>query len=199
MVGASKIRGWLAALIAAVALLAPGHASAAVEITFYAREMGSQFPHGFVVLAGTLDRTGERIDVNYGFTATHVSPTILFGSVRGEVEPLEPGYVRGSEPHFRMTLSDAEYDQVVATVTRYGELRQPSYNLNRRNCVHFIADVATALGMQAELPRNLTRRPRSFTELLIRSNREWLDRRGATILREPPPERPARRSERQRD
>lgn len=194
-----KIRVWLAGLLAAVALLGPTHAKAAVDITFYAREMGSQFPHGFVVLAGTLDRTGERIDANYGFTATHVTPSLLFGSVRGEFEPLEPGYVRGSEPHFRMTLSDAEYDQVMATVTRYNELRQPSYNLNRRNCVHFIADVAAALGMQAELPRNLTRRPRSFTELLIRSNREWLDRRGATILREPPPERPARRSERRRD
>ena len=182
------------AVVAALALLLPVQAWAAVEITFYSREMGTQFPHAFITLSGTPDRGGERIDTEYGFTATHVTPGILFGSVRGIVEPIGAGYVRASDPQFKMTLTDAEYDQVVATVTRYTELRQPSYNLNRRNCVHFIADVATARGMQPDLSRPLMRRPRAFIEALIRTNREWLDRRGATVLREPRPERPARRS-----
>ena len=174
------------ALLAALALAMPAAASAAVEITFYAREFGSQFPHGFVTLAGTPDRGGDRIDTNYGFTATHVTPAILFGSVRGTVEPVSAGYTRGSEAHFALNLTDEEYDRVTATVERYRALDQPSYSLNRRNCVHFIADVAAALGMRAEVPRNLTRRPRSFIELLIRENREWLVQRQARILREPP-------------
>jgi len=187
------VRVWTSALLAALALVAPAAAAAAVEITFYAREFGSQFPHGFVTLVGTPDRGGERIDTNYGFTATHVSPAILFGSVRGVVEPVGAGYMRGSEAHFALNLTDEQYDQVAATVARYTALRQPSYSLNRRNCVHFIADVAAALGMSATLPRNLTRKPRSFIELLIRENRDWLAQRQARILREPPQPRPERR------
>lgn len=190
------LRIWASALLALFAIALPVAAHAAVEITFYAREFGSQFPHGFVALAGTPDRGGDRIDTNYGFTATHVTPAILFGSVRGVIEPVGAGYMRGSEAHFAVNLSDAEYDRVMATVERYRALNQPSYSLNRRNCVHFIADVAAAVGLRAELPRNLTRRPRSFIELLIRENRDWLTQRQARILREPPAPRPARRRER---
>jgi hypothetical protein len=184
-----------AAMAAALlALVPPAPAQAAVEITFYSREFGSQFPHGFVALVGTLDRGGERIDTNYGFTATHVSPAILFGSVRGKVEAAPAGYVRGSEAHFSLTLSDAEYDRVMEAVTRWREMPQPSYSLNRRNCVHFVADIAAALGMSAEVPRNMTRRPAAFTESLIRNNRDWLTARpDARILKEPGPERSERR------
>jgi hypothetical protein len=191
------LRIWTSALLAVLAIAMPTASHAAVEITFYAREFGSQFPHGFVTLAGTPDRGGDRIDTNYGFTATHVTPAILFGSVRGVVEAVGAGYMRGSEAHFAIDLTDEEYDRVVATVERYRALGQPSYSLNRRNCVHFIADVAAALGMRAELPRNLTRRPRSFIELLIRENRDWLTQRQARVLREPPEPRPARRRARQ--
>ncbi|HEX9932520.1 MAG TPA: hypothetical protein VGB08_06710 [Allosphingosinicella sp.] len=193
MLSKSLLQRCSAALLALAALLLPQPAPAAVEITFYAREMGSQFPHGFVTLEGTPDRGGERISTNYGFTATHVSPAILFGSVRGVVEPSSEGYVRGSEAHFAFTLTDAEYDKVMETVARYAALPQPSYSLNRRNCVHFIGDVAAALGMSADVPRNLNRRPRSFLELVVRNNRAWLDQRQARILREPPAPRPERR------
>lgn len=185
----------LATLLAALLFVLPSAAQAAVEITFYAREMGTQFPHAFVRLEGTPDRGGERIDTNYGFTATHVSPSILFGSVRGEVSAVGEGYIRASDPFFKMTLSDSEYDQVMEVVARYRETRQPSYNLNRRNCVHFISEVAAALGMEAELPRNLTRRPNAFTELLIRENRDWLRQRNATVMREAAEERPGQRPE----
>lgn len=183
-------RGWGARLLAALFLLVAVPAQAAVEITFYSRELGSHFPHALVTLQGTPDRGGERIDTNYGFTATHVTPGILFGSVRGKLDTAGAGYVRGSEAHFALTLSDSEYDQVMGVVSRYGALRQPSYSLNRRNCVHFIADVAAALGMAAEVPRNLRRRPRAFLNSVVRANRDWLARRpDARILREPEAER----------
>jgi hypothetical protein len=176
-----------AVMFAAAAFALPATADAAVEMTFYAREFGSQFPHGFVTLVGTPNRGGDRIDTSYGFTATHVTPAILFGSVRGEVEPVGDGYVRGSEPHFALVLSDDEYDRVMATVAHFRALPQPSYSLNRRNCVHFIAEVAAAVGMTATVPRNLSRRPRSFLESLIAANRPWLEQRQARILRQPEP------------
>jgi hypothetical protein len=195
------IRGWMALAAAAAAFLVPAAAAeAAVEMTFYSREFGSQFPHGFVTLEGTLDRGGERIDTNYGFTATAVSPAILFGSVRGKVEAVGDGYRRGSEAHLTLTLSDAEYDKVMETVARWRDARQPSYSLARRNCVHFIADIAASLGMAADVPRNLTRRPTGWTERLIRNNRAWIAARpGARILKEPGPEREQGRRGRDRD
>lgn len=192
--------GWLALAAAAFALFSPAPAQAAVEMTFYSREFGSQFPHGLVTLVGTPDRGGERIDTNYGFTATHVSPAILFGSVRGKVEAAPAGYVRGSEAHLTLTLSDGEYDRVMETVVRWRDARQPSYSLARRNCVHFIADIAATLGMAADVPRNLTRRPAAWTDSLIRNNRAWLALRpDARILKEPGPEREERRRDRDRD
>ena len=181
-----KMRSTLAAVAAFFLIAINTPAFAAVEITFYSREFGSQFPHGFVTLVGTPDRGGDRIDTNYGFTATHVSPAILFGSVRGKIDSAGAGYIRSSDAHFALTLTDAEYDSVMATVERYRTQRQPSYNLNRRNCVHFIADVAAAIGMRAELPKRLTRRPGAFAASLIRTNREWLQARpDARIIREP--------------
>ena len=47
-------------------------ASAAVEISFYSREMqGDNFPHAFVVLRGTVDGTGA---CAHGTVATGMSP-----------------------------------------------------------------------------------------------------------------------------
>ncbi|MFN3946373.1 MAG: hypothetical protein ACK4K7_15760 [Allosphingosinicella sp.] len=173
-------------LIAAAALfLGPSTASAAVDITFYSREYGSHFPHAFITLSGTLNRSGERIDANYGFTATHVTPAILLGSVRGEIISADARYIASSDPHFRFTLSDAEYDAVMRIVEEWRSLPQPSYNLNRQNCVFFVARVAAALGMRASTPAALMKKPRSYAEHLTRENRAWLERRRAAFLRQP--------------
>jgi hypothetical protein len=181
----SRLGMRLALLAAAMLALLPLPAQAAVELTFYTRDLGTQFPHAFVTLVGTPDRGGERIDTNYGFTATAVTPALLFGAVRGRVEAVGDGYVRASDAHFSVTLTDSELDRVMAAAERWRTMDQPSYHLKRRNCVHFIADMAAAIGMTAETPRNLMRRPRAFAESLIRANRQWLAQRGARILREP--------------
>lgn len=161
----------------------PGAALAAVDITFYSKEFGSSFPHAFVAVKGTLDRSGERIETNYGFTATHVSPAVLMGSVQGEIMSVDAKYQAGSDPHFTIRLSDAEFDRVMARVEHWRTLKQPSYNLNRQNCVFFVADIAAALGMTAETPKALMKKPRSYLEMLGRANQTWLAARGAQLLR----------------
>lgn len=158
-------------------------ASAAVEISFLSKEFGSSFPHAYVALEGTLDRTGEKIDVNYGFTATQVSPAVLMGSVNGEIMSVDKAYMRSSDRHFAITLTDEEYDRVIETVKRWRQLKQPSYNLNRRNCVFFVAEVAAALGMQADTPPPLMKKPRSYLEVLTRANAGWLQLKGGTFAR----------------
>ncbi|HEX8306986.1 MAG TPA: hypothetical protein VF645_01035 [Allosphingosinicella sp.] len=170
---------------AAAALLtmtaAPGWA--AVSMTFYSKELGASFPHAFVILEGTLDRGGPRIEEDYGFTAKTISPAILWGKVSGEViTDHSPGYVKGSDPHFTVVLADSEYDRVMATIERWRSARQPSYDLDKHNCVHFVAELASAIGMVPDT-KKLMKKPRSFLETLGDQNRAWLTGRNATIHR----------------
>jgi hypothetical protein len=180
MAAHSRLRR-LALIVAAILIAAWSlPASAAVRITFYSKELGTSFPHAFVTMDGALDRTGERIAVDYGFTARSVTPAILFGPVKGEVvSDNGASYIRASDKHFTLTLSDAEYDKVVGVVTRWRNLPQPSYDLDKRNCIHFVADIAASLGMKAETPKKLMKKPRSYLDMLTDANRPWLTARAA--------------------
>jgi hypothetical protein len=143
---------------------APGApAQAAVELSFYSRELGgNNFPHAFIRLLGTVDSTGEQVDTSYGFTARAISPAILFGSVPGAVLVESEGRIRASDRQFRLTLTDEQYRTVMAVVDEWRNRQQPSYNLSRANCIHFVAAVGSALGLRIELVPGLMRRPRSF-------------------------------------
>ena len=139
-------------------------ALAAVEISFYSRELGgNNFPHAFVHMTGTLPG-GERIDQAVGFTAKTVTPAILLGSVAGEVVVEPPSMIQRSDRQFTLALDEARYRAVQAVVQAWRSRRQPSYNLNRRNCVHFVAELAQAAGLRVEQPANLMKRPRSFLQ-----------------------------------
>ena len=102
------------------------------------------------MLRGTVDATGERVDTSYGFTAHSVTPAILFGSVRGEVQVEGERQIARSDRQFALILSDERYRAVMAVVERWRDRPQPSYNLNRANCVHFVAELAAPPGLRVE-------------------------------------------------
>ncbi|MGZ8346550.1 MAG: hypothetical protein ACXWUP_05490 [Allosphingosinicella sp.] len=157
-----------------------GPATAAVEIRFHSKDFGATFPHAFISFAGTLDSTGERIEANYGFTVRHlIGPSVLFGPVQGEVISERPEYVASADRHFAMVLTDDEYRRTMALVERWRALPQPSYALDRRNCVSFVADVAALLGLRAD-PHGMMRRPRAFLERVGRDNQSVLAARSGT-------------------
>lgn len=159
-------------LILIALLLWPAAAPAKVTLTFYSRELGVYFPHAFVRVTGATDAEPDKqIDTNYGFTAKAVTPAILVGPVSGEMKPANPTYVRRSDSHFSLVLTDEQYDQVLAVVRKWGDLPQPSYDLHHANCVFFVGDVARALGLNVDdsQPR-LMSRPRSYIINLIRLN-----------------------------
>lgn len=157
---------WLAALL----LLVAAPATAAVEISFYSRELGTNFPHAFIVLRGTLDATGEPVDTSLGFTAHSVTPALLLGSVRGEVVVEGEQQIAHSDRQFALILTDDQYHAAMAVVERWRVLPQPSYNLNRANCVWFVSEIAAAIGLRVEISQRLSKRPRSFLQGLIRLN-----------------------------
>ena len=157
------------ALIAALVLilsLAPEVARAAVEIAFYSRDQGVDFPHAFVVLKGAVDATGEAVDANFGFTPKHISPAVLMGSVGGKVVSVEADYIALSNRHFALVLSDEQYRAVMARVEAWRNRPQPNYNLNRRNCVVFVAELATAAGIDGSPEPGLMKKPKTFLNLL---------------------------------
>lgn len=164
-------------------------AFAAVEIHFYSKDFASTFPHGFVRLTGTVESTGEAIDTNYGFTPARLEPGILTGPVRGMIQTLSPAYVARSVRHFSLRLSEDQYRTVLAVVERWRTMPQPSYRLNSRNCVHFVADVASALGLHAPSDRKLMKKPKSFLRKVTRDNSAliaaWNDRRLGPRARNP--------------
>lgn len=140
-------------------------ASAAIEIAFYSRELGgNNFPHAFVAFRGTVDGTGEVVDTSYGFTAKAVTPAILFGSVGGEVVIEGENQIAQSDRQFALTLTDEQYFAAMAVVESWRNRRQPSYNMNRRNCVHFVGEIAQAIGLRVEFTQRLMKRPRSFLQ-----------------------------------
>ena len=160
----------LLAFVLACGLGAPAVAS--VEIAFYSRELGRNiFPHAFVTLRGSVDATGEQVDTIYGFTAKSITPAILLGSVAGEVVESE-NQVERSDRQFALTLSDERYRAVIDVVERWRSRPQPSYDMNRRNCVHFVAELAEAAGLRVERVQRLMKRPRSFLQHVRELNPE---------------------------
>src|SRR5690349_14972296 len=96
-------------LLALAALLLPGAAWAEVSVSFHSFNgslFGNRFPHTFVVLEGQLDDTGEVVDENWGFTAKTISPAILAGPVAHTIYSEKPKYIRSTNRHFTVTVSD---------------------------------------------------------------------------------------------
>jgi hypothetical protein len=87
-----------------------------------------------------------------------------------------------------VTLSDEEYDRVMATIARWRAAPQPSYDLGSHNCVHFVGDLARSLGMAVDNPQKLMKRPRSYLEHLSVENHDWLAAHHAAFWRNPKPD-----------
>lgn len=152
----------LLAFLLLAGLAAPAWAD--VQLSFYSRELGgNNFPHAFVRMSGTLT-DGSAVDTAVGFTARSVTPAILLGSVTGDVIQETPGMIARSDRQFSVTVDEDRYRAVLAVVERWRTRTQPSYNLNRRNCVHFVGELAEAAGLRVDFAKGLMKRPRSFLQ-----------------------------------
>ncbi len=161
-------------LLLAVALSLAGFATpAAAEVTlsFYSFNgaFGGRFPHAFVRWQGTT-ADGTPVDGNAGFTARTISPAILLGSVRHTIWVEEPKYMDEANRHFELVIDDATFARVLAEVETWRNLPGDAYNLNRRNCVHFVADMARLVGLNADDPGALKKKPKAYLNHLIELN-----------------------------
>ena len=158
-------------LLSAFLLACP--AAAQVTLSFHSFNgsmFGGHYPHTFIVLEGTDDATGERINANYGFTAIRVTPAVLTGSVEGTVESKGLDYLRGTNRHFSIPLSAAQFHAVMVEVRTWRDMGGKDYNLNTRNCVHFVAAIARVVGLKADVPEKLVKKPRAWLNYVTRMN-----------------------------
>ncbi len=151
--------------------LLPVSARAEITVAFYSHELDRRFlPHAFIAVKGTPRAGGAPVDINFGFTARSVTPAVLMGPVSGKIEAAYPDYVRRSDRKFAFTISDEQFGQLMALVEKWRTLPDKSYDLNHRNCLHFVGEAAQVLGLKVMFDKRLIKRPRSFLENIIRLN-----------------------------
>jgi hypothetical protein len=155
-------------LLNALVLLALGWAGPAlaeVRIHFHSFNgsvLVGRYPHTFIVLEGTLDETGERISENYGFSARSASPAVLAGPVEHMVLAEKERNIARTNRHFSITLTDAQYRRIVAEVRAWQNAPGKFYDLDTRNCIHFVGRMAELLGLKVEYPEDMLRRPKKW-------------------------------------
>ncbi len=163
-------------LLFLLAFLSSTPARAAVEISFYSHEMTPvgiadvEFPHAFIVMRGTPDTGGKPVVGNWGFTAAKISPAILMGPVKGGIESADAAYIAASKRHITLRLSDARLAAVQATFKRWAAVRGKSYDLETRNCVHFIAELAKAAGLATPSDPSLMKKPDAYLTAVAARN-----------------------------
>ena len=144
-------------------------ARAEVTLTFYSHHFGTYglgitFPHAYVRLSGTTGADAKPVKANFGFTAQTISPSILWNSVEGYVISMPDDYIAMSKLHLSLPISDEQYRSVIAVVDRWRKYPQPSYTLDKHNCVTFVKEIAIALRLPASNDVKFIRSPREFLE-----------------------------------
>jgi len=160
-------------VFALLALVWSGPALAEVQIHFHSFNgsvLFGRYPHTFIVLEGTLDSTGETISENYGFSARKVTTAILNGPVEHMVLAESAKNVKKTNRHFTMTLTDAQYRRITSEVKVWQNAPGKYYDLEKRNCIHFVGKMAQILGLKVEYPDNMLRRPKKWLNHVVGLN-----------------------------
>ena len=165
-------RLWLAVCVIAACLMMAMPAQAAVKVSFqsFNGSLFGRFPHTFVVFEGTLDSTGEKIHENYGFSAANIGPNVLTGPVKHMMYVEKEKYIRKTNRHFTITVSDATYFRMKKEVAAWRDAPGKYYDLDTRNCIHFVGAIAAIGGVKVDYPQELIRKPRAWLNHIVDMN-----------------------------
>jgi hypothetical protein len=140
-------------------------AAAKVTVSFHSFNgsvLFGRYPHTFVVFEGTLESTGAKVHENFGFTAKRVTPAILSGPVEHEIWTEEEKWIGKTNRHFTLTIDDETYRKMRAEVSAWNDAPGKYYDLETRNCIHFVGKIAQMGGLKVDYPKNLLRKPRAW-------------------------------------
>ena len=151
----------------------PAAAQAKVQVTFHSFN-GSiffgRYPHTFVAFDGTLDQTGEQVHENYGFSAKSASPAVLRGPVAHVIMSEKAKYLTSTNRHFTITVSDETYRQMKAEMIAWRDAPGKFYDLDTRNCIHFVGRMAELAGLKVDYPDDMLRKPKAWLNHITRLN-----------------------------
>lgn len=155
---------YLKLLLAIFAFAWSGAAAAEVKMHFHSFDgsvLFGRYPHAFVVLEGTLSN-GKRVDENYGFSALRTTPAILKGPVEHTVISEKPKTIPKTNRHFTLTISDAQYARIKREIEAWRSAPGKYYDLETRNCIHFVGRMAELAGLKVSYPKDMLRRPKKW-------------------------------------
>jgi hypothetical protein len=161
----------LGVIAACVWLWSIGTMARAETIEFYAHGSGLgpggflYFPHAFVLLR---DDNGQPRGT-YGFTAISQSPGVLVRRSKGAVHPTDDTYVQKSQLFLTLSLSAEQVGKVLALTDYWNSPDGSLYDLQNRNCVTFVADLARTVGLVVP-ERYDPLKPTAFMQLLVALN-----------------------------
>ena len=153
------------ALVCASLVATAQPAEAKVRVSFHSFNgsvLFGRYPHTFVVFEGTLDETGQVINENFGFTAKTAGPAVLAGPVAHTIWVEEQKWIGKTNRHFTLTVDDATYRKMRAEVEAWRNAPGKYYDLDTRNCIHFVGRIAQLGGLKVDYPKNLLRKPRAW-------------------------------------
>ena len=66
-------------------------------------------------------------------------------------------------------VADAAH-AVIAEVQAWKSAPGKTYNLDHNNCVHFVAKIASLVGIRVEVPQEMVRKPKAWLNYITRMN-----------------------------
>lgn len=160
----------LMALLAAIMFSAPAAAEVRVSFHSWNGSIIGRYPHAFVAFEGTMDSTGLPVNENYGFTARRVTPAVLTSWVKHDVLSEDSNYIAASNRHFTIAVDDETYLAMKAEVVTWRDMPDKFYQLDNNNCAHFVAAIARIAGLDATVPKEYVRRPKSWLNTIVEAN-----------------------------
>ena len=163
----------VALLLALCAALWSLPAAASVDLSFHSYGGGlfsGRYPHAFIVLKGSLDKNGAAVNENYGFTAKEVTPAILSGPVAHDIMVEKADYIKRTKRHFTVRLTDAQYWRIRDEVSAWRNHPGKYYDLDKRNCIHFVGAMAQIVGLKVSYPQDMLRKPKKWLDYIKRLN-----------------------------
>ena len=154
----------LALVLALTALFWAAAAQAEVRVTFHSFDgsvLFGRYPHTFISMEGTLE-DGTPVKENYGFSAKSAGPAVLAGPVKHIVMTEKDKYVRSTNRHFTVAVDDAKYHDIRREVFRWRDAPGKYYDLDTRNCIHFVGAIAEMVGVKVDYPEKMLRRPKAW-------------------------------------
>jgi len=148
-------------------------AAAEVKMSFHSFNgsvLFGRYPHAFVALEGTVDSTGEVVEENYGFTAKKVTTAILSGPVEHDILIETDEYIKKTNRHFTVTLTEEQLAQVRETLRSWRDAPGKAYDLDTRNCIHFVGVMAQIVGVNVDYPKKMLRRPKKWLNYIAEKN-----------------------------